>query len=258
MKKIDVVLLILLLYGATFAAFWATSVQTLNLNPTADSYSWQSVPLANNGGSDNFEITSYNQPPYNMRGWIQFNISTIPQNVWILSATLRLRLWHKTTDTPSQMGDPTGRVYGVYELTQPWTDWGVNWANQPPWTDNHSAIAPIPPGQGGWNGPYVWVEWDLTNMVKDWRSGVPNYGTVVRDTQENGSLLYSTQFFTIHRDPSPLFFPRLVVTYLYPEGVYAAIVAFLIETALIGSFLLKSRRRNNFSSNSDTRPERKQ
>ncbi|MGO9645366.1 MAG: DNRLRE domain-containing protein [Candidatus Bathyarchaeia archaeon] len=255
MKKIDVILLILLLYGATFAAFWATSVLTLNLNPTADSYSWQSVPLANNGGSDNFEITSYNQPPYNMRGWIEFNISTVPQNVWILSATLRLRLWHKTTDTPPQMGDPTGRVYGVYELTQPWSDWGVNWVDQPPWTDSHSATAPIPPGQGGWSGPYVWMEWDLTNIVKGWQSGVPNYGTVVRDTQENASLLYSTQFFTIHRVPSSLFFPRLVVTYLDPEGVYAAIVAFLIETALIGSFLVKSRRRNNFG---DIRPERKQ
>jgi len=47
-------------------------------------------------------------------------------------------------------------------------------------------------------------------------------------------LLYSTQFFTIHRVPSSLFFPRLVVTYLYPDGAYAVVAAFLVETALIG------------------------
>jgi len=238
LKNIDIILLLILIYTATFATFWVTSVQTISLIPIAARYSWQSVPNANNGGSDNFEITSYSQPPYNMRGWIEFDISNISQNAWILSATLRLRLWHKTTVTPPQMGDPTGRVYGVYEVTQPWSDWGVNWADQPTWTDTHYATATIPPGQGGWDGPYVWMHWDLTNIVKDWRSGVPNYGMVVKDTQENASLLYSTQFFTFHRVPNNMFFPRLVITYVHPEGIYAAIAAFLVETTLIG-FLAK-------------------
>lgn len=178
-----------------------------------------------------------------MRGWIAFNVSSIPQRAWIVSADLFLRLWVKTTSNQSQLGDPTGRLYGVYALTGSWTDEGINWANQPSWTDNDSAASPVPPGQGGWYGPVIWMRWDLTGMVKDWQSGaLPNDGFVVKDTQENASLLYSTQFFTIHQVPDQTYYPRLVVTYLYPEEVYGIIAVMIAETALISIVLLRAQR----------------
>ena len=233
------ILLIVVIYGATFGIFWTTLIHTLTLYPIAQSYSWQIVPLANNGGSDNFEITSW-RDGHNMRGWIAFNVSSIPQNAWILSATLRLRLWQKTTNG-SELGDPTGRLYGVYALTQPWEDEGINWVNQPNWTVNHSATSPVPTGQGGWNGPLIWMNWDLTDMVKDWQSGVANYGVVVKDTQENASLLYSTQFFTIHQTPNRTYYPSLIVMYLYPEEVYGTVITIIVETALISILLIRTR-----------------
>ena len=233
-------LLIAVIYGTTFGIFWTTSTHSLSLYPVAQSYSWQIVPLANNGGSDNFEITSWHNG-HNMRGWIAFNVSSIPQRAWITSATLRLRLWVKTTNG-SQLGDPTGRLYGVYALTQPWENWEINWVNQPPWTDYHSATSPVPPGQGGWYGPFVWMDWDLTDMVKDWQSGVPNYGVVVKDTQENASLLYSTQFFTIHQTPNQTYYPRLIVNYLLPEEVYGTVAVVIVETAIICMLLMRRRR----------------
>jgi hypothetical protein len=178
-----------------------------------------------------------------MRGWIAFNTSSIPKNVWITSATLNLRLWVKTSSNQSQLGDPTGRLYGVYALTGPWTNWGINWANQPGWTDQDSTTSPVPPGQGGWYGPVLWMQWDVTGMVKDWQSGVlPNYGMVVKDTQENASLLYSTQFFTIHQVPDRTYYPRLVITYLYPSEIYGVIVLIVAETILISMLLIKARR----------------
>ena len=80
-------------------------------------------------------------------------------------------------------------------------------------------------------------------MVKDWQSGaLPNDGFVVKDTQENASLLYSTQFFTIHQVPDQTYYPRLVVTYLYPEEVYGIIAVMIAETALISIVLLRVQR----------------
>lgn len=79
-------------------------------------------------------------------------------------------------------------------------------------------------------------------MVKDWHSGaLPNDGIVVKDTQENASLLYSTQFFTIHQVPNRTYYPRLVVRYLYPEEIYEIVVVIAAETLLISMLLLRAR-----------------
>jgi hypothetical protein len=192
-----------------------TSVNTTTIYPDKHSYSWQSVPLANNGHSDNFEITSYNKPPYNMRGWIEFNVSSIPSQAWVISAELRLRLWSKGDPTLGTQ-DSTGRIYGVYRLIQPWNQTGVNWVNQPNFTNEHHAISPVPPGQGGWYGPLLYMNWDITDIMRDWQSDVSNDGLVVKDTQEYATGLYTTQFFTYDQVPSANYFPRLVVTYVLP------------------------------------------
>jgi hypothetical protein len=88
------------------------------------------------------------------------------------------------------------------------------------------------------------MNWDITDMVKDWQSGAPNYGVVVKDTQENASLLYSTQFFTIHQTPNRTYYPRLIVTYLYSEGVYGTIIMIIVETGLISTLLLRASKKN--------------
>jgi hypothetical protein len=234
MKRSLLVILIIAIYGVTAATFWATSVSTVTIYAYKDSYSWQSVPEANNGGSNNFEITSYNKPPFNMRGWIEFNITSIPSDEWIISAKLRLRVWHKTTIDPTQnMGDTTGRVYGAYRITQPWTESGVNWANQPNYTEEHHATAAVPSGQGGWYGPLLWMEWDLMGMMEDWRSGTNNYGLVVRDTQEYAPIFYSTQFFTHNQVPNESYYPRLVVTYVWPQALVGVGIVFVAEGCFI-------------------------
>ncbi len=243
MKRSLFLIIIIAIYGATAAAFWVTSVRTVSIYPNKDSYSWQSVPEANNGHSENLEITSYNKPPFNMSGWIDFNITPLPSDGWIISAKLRLRVWHKTTiDLTDNMGDSTGRVYGVYRITQPWNETGVNWVNQPNYTEEHHATAPVPLGQGGWFGPLLWMEWDITDIMKDWRSGASNYGLLVRDTQEDASSLYSTQFFTHDQVPNESYYPRLVVTYIWPPALALLGVAVVAEGFFI---IVLSRRKAN-------------
>lgn len=242
MKRSLLLILIVAIYAATGALFWVAGLKTVTLYPTKDSYSWESVPLANNGYSDNFEITSYNKPPFNMRGWIDFNTSSIPSNVWLISAQLRLRLWTKSPNDPTQnMADSTGRMYGVYRLIQPWAENRINWVNQPNYTDEYHATSPVPPGEGGWNGPLLWMNWDITGIMRDWLSGVNNDGLVVRDMQENSSTFYTTQFFTHDQVPNRSYYPRLVITYILPQDIAMFAMALLVETA----FILAWRRRQS-------------
>jgi len=208
----------------------------VTLYPSKDSYAWESVPDANNGKSDNFEITSY--LGHNMRGWIAFNTTSIPTDAWIVSAQLRLRLWQKTTNSPPY-GDSTGRVYGVYRITEPWGEMTITWAHQPQYTELHYSTSTIPAEQGGWFGPIVWMNWDITDVMIDWQQGAPNYGLVVRDTQENTTLLYSTQFFTHNQVPNQTYFPRLIVTYLNPLGAYVFATLIIIESAILAVWIRK-------------------
>lgn len=218
MKRGLLLILIIAVYGTTTAIFWVVSVKTLTIYPDKDSYSWQSVPNANNGHSDNFEITSYNKPPYNMRGWIEFNVSSMPNGAWVIATKLLLRVWSKG-DPALGTGDSTGRIYGVYRIIQPWGETSVNWANQPNYTEEHHATAAVPPGQSGWYGPLLWMEWDISSIMKDWQSGVSNYGLVVKDTQEYATTLYTTQFFTHDQVPNETYYPRVVVTYVFPRDL---------------------------------------
>jgi hypothetical protein len=234
MKRVHLAVLIIAVYGLTLGIFWAISLNTLTIYSMKDSYSWQSIPDANNGGSDNFEITSSLKNPKNMRGWVQFDLQKVPPDALVVSATLRLRLWHKTTNDPPQgIGDSTGRVYGAYQITQPWGEMNVTWTNQPNYTEAHKATATVPPEQGGWDGPLVWMDWDITDMVKDWRSGTPNYGVVVRDTQENSPIFYSTQFFTHNKVPGPDYYPRLLITYVTPVSVVLLVIVLILEGLFI-------------------------
>jgi hypothetical protein len=170
-----------------------------------------------------------------MRGWIVFNITKIPSDAWVLDATLSLRVWHKTTNDPSQgLGDTTGRVYGAYEILQPWTEYNITWFDQPPYSQDRYATATVPPGQGGWDGPLLYMNWDITGILRDWRSGTPNYGLTVKDTQENStSILYSTQFFTHDHVPNSGYYPRLLVTYVAPLHAIIIIVLLLVETLFV-------------------------
>ena len=83
------------------------------------------------------------------------------------------------------------------------------------------------------------MNWDITDVMIDWQQGAPNYGLVVRDTQENTTLLYSTQFFTHDQVPNETYFPRLIVTYLNPLGLYIFAILIVIESAIFAIWIRK-------------------
>jgi hypothetical protein len=232
LKRFPTLVLVLLI--VTIVGFWVTSVATLMLYPSMDSYAWQSVPDANNGYSDNFQITSASADPRNMRGWIAFDLQKIPSDAWVIHAQLQLRIWSKSENDPSKgFGDSTGRIYGVYRLTQLWREDNLTWTNQPTYTDEHHATASVPPGKTDWHGPLLYMDWDLTDIVRDWQSGASNYGVLVRDMQENSPILYSTQFFTHDHVPNESYYPRLIVTYVRPQSLLLFGGVLLVEGLFI-------------------------
>jgi hypothetical protein len=221
-------------YLATAGFFWTLAVNSVTLYAVSDSYAWESFPNANNGGSNNFAITSFDANPKNMRGWIAFDIKRIPENVWIVNARLQLRIWHKTTSTEG--GDTTGRVYGVYRVTQSWEEYNVTWGNQPTYTEDHHATSSVPVGQSAeWEDPPFYMYWDLTQITNDWLSGVPNYGVMVRDTNENAARQYTTQFFTHNKTPNTTFYPQLQITYVTHLSAALLIIAFVLEGLFIAA-----------------------
>ena len=158
----------------------------------------------------------------------------------LVHADFRLRVWSKSNDDPSKrFGDSTGRIYGVYRITQPWNESDENWTNQPTYTEEHYASAKVPPGDSGWSGPLLYMDWDVTGIVQDWRSGAANYGFVVRDTQENSTTLYSTQFFTHDQVPNQSYYPRLMMAYIMPESLLMLVGVLLAE--VLASVLLLRR-----------------
>ena len=249
MKRLHLAVLIIALFGSTAAGFWVTSVTTVTIYPSKESYGWQFPSEANNGGSNNFQVESYNEKPGNMRGWVAFNISTIPPTAWIVTAKLDLRVWHKTTTDPERKtGDTTGRIYGVYRLLQDWGQYNISWANQPDFTEVHHSETPVPAGQGAWNStePALWMEWDISDIVKDWRSGIPNDGVVVKDLHEDSPIVYSTQFFTHKNVPNQGYFPRLIATYINPQAVESLVTLLVVEAIIItGVWWIKIRRSSN-------------
>jgi hypothetical protein len=233
-RALILVLGVLSLLIVTVFGFWVTWVVTVSLPPTMDSYAWQSFPLSNNGGSNNFQITSANFNPKNMRGWVAFDIGNLPSDTLVLRAQLGLRIWYKTTtDSSHKVGDSTGRIYGVYRITQPWQEYKVTWANQPNYTEQHHATAAVPEGQTNWSGPPMYMYWDVTDIVRDWESGVDNYGFLVRDTQENSPTLYSTQFFTHDQVPNQSYYPRLIVTCIRAQSLLWLGGIFIMEGLII-------------------------
>lgn len=105
------------------------------------------------------------------RSLVQFDMSSIPASAVIEGATLRLFYNLCNVNCPAMDSS-------VHRLTQSWSEATANWPSM------GNASAPMvyatysfPAGYGGVNN---WVEWNVTDLVREWHSGgVPNYGLAV-------------------------------------------------------------------------------
>ena len=166
----------------------------------------------NYGVTTTMDITSNG----NRRSLIEFNLSSLPPNVVIDSAYLRLFVTSKGT------GSPTVDIYGI---TQPWAEGTKNGQNVPAdgatW-DTYDGTNNWATAGGDFDSSIIWAStavptnnrwytWDVTDLVKDWFDGSPNYGFLLRRNSSTGT----TSFATSDNSNSSIW-PILEINYILP------------------------------------------
>ncbi|HEV8617446.1 MAG TPA: DNRLRE domain-containing protein [Methylomirabilota bacterium] len=192
----------LLLVGFAGPGF---ATESLTLSPTQDSWINSNVTTQNNGAATTLNVRNRNG---NIRNTlIQFSVSTVPSDATIQTGTLNLVV-------TSSGGT---RTYGVYPLTQAWTESGVTWAKRDAsnnWTTAGGTIgAQTTSASTGVAG--TTVAWTVTTDVQGWFTGSTNNGWLIKDNTTTGSNSGDvTNAFGSDENATASNRPTLVVTYM--------------------------------------------
>ncbi len=146
---------------------------------------------------------------------LRFDLSYIPLNSTVLTATLSLYALTKTTES--------GLMMDVYEVLEPWDEGSATWkqrATGQNWRKEGAAArcedtACVPSTSMGINAIKRWYTWDITALVKKW---------VARPEANHGVLLFGGSsanigftFYSSQSDPyHAAFRPRLEIVYGEP------------------------------------------
>ncbi|CAH3169245.1 unnamed protein product, partial [Porites evermanni] len=162
-------------------------------------------------GSQNFNSLEYlivsKHPEYpNKRSLVQFEDlpSSCPSsNVISAKMYLHYEYSHEARFSSIKSVPFIPRYLQVYLVKKPWVESqttsnvrlrGIPWSS--PWLALNSTDAEANPQQGTVTifpyRPTGFVEFDVTNAVKDWSSGVPNNGLVIRATNELDAVALPT------------------------------------------------------------------
>ena len=181
------VMLILIIIGLIGGIIWSTtqlnqkggssfSTQLLTFNPTDDTMIGKQYTDTIYGARDYMEIRSSSS--YTLNGLIKFDVSSIPSDTTIVSATLRLYYWDAGN------GDTVGRQLKLYKVTSDWQEGIVVWNTQPSSALQLTTSSIVPSLNN-------WMSWNVTNDVESFIIGQsPNYGWKITD--ENGGDLITS------------------------------------------------------------------
>jgi hypothetical protein len=134
------------------------------------------------------------------RGLVMFDLSSIPSNATITSATLYLY----------ERGNKTGQTTYIYRVTSNWNENTVTWQS---WLssggdfDSTNSYFTYLPDQNN-----CLLTMDITNLVTLWINGTyPNYGLMLYSTGPNHIISYSSK-----ENGTASERPKLNVTYTVP------------------------------------------
>lgn len=189
---------------------------TLIVQPSAkDNHMRQFVPTANYGTSVALYVRSHDLPDNNDRSILEFDISGLPADITLISATLSLYAW--------SFASVVGRTYWAYKLTRiDWVEAQATWniyktGNN--WTVGGGDYVTSEPSGGSAIVPAAaaWMNWDVLAIVQDAYDEAVAAEFLVRDETENQdgtnryTLFWSKEYLT---DTSLR--PKLTIVYSIP------------------------------------------
>ena len=183
-----------LLWGVVFASQTTASGQQVAPPPVSlpleqslivahyDGSTWilgETLPVGNRAGGGTLQriapgLEDVVQGTLYYRGYLQFDVSTVPTYSTVLLAELTLNVDH----FEYQDVVPPGEVVscGLYTVAEPWagaTGPTWNWDDNPAIVSTTNLYAPLPFGQPG-----VYTL-EVTALTQDWINGQANYGLMV-------------------------------------------------------------------------------
>jgi hypothetical protein len=178
---------------------------TVNLKAQADCYVSENNPDSAYGREVVLNVRSYfdGEGHYNHRTYIQFDLTTIPRDVTILSALLWL---YKNPEG----ANPGIRNVQAFKVMGAWNEYTLDWNNQP-------SVSPKPAACTEVASPMKWYTWNLTQDVKAWHDqSAPNYGMMLKDEVEDSRTDYASVFLS--REASHPENPFLEIRYIKSGG----------------------------------------
>lgn len=131
------------------------------------------------------------------RGVLFFDLSALPPDVTINSATLQVYL----VASYDYLG--ARRTITAYRISSWWTEFLVTWNDAPTFAEAYGSASV---GHGTWG----WYPLDVTDLARAWLDGAyPNYGVMLRGSENIAWRAFASDG-TIHA-------PRLVIDYSLPE-----------------------------------------
>jgi hypothetical protein len=144
------------------SAAFAQPAYALTLNVSHDADTNSKLPTENTGGKKDLNVRNVDG---NRDSYVRFDLTPLPKDAEITLATLRL--YANEVSVPGSLG--------IQEITGDWAERTLTAANVP--LTNTVSVTNVAIPKTSKNN-YILV--DVTNLVKSWQSGLPNFGIALR------------------------------------------------------------------------------
>ena len=170
-------------------ASWAEGRHfTRTIYAGSDSFVCRSSPDTNYGDQGYLRVGRLLSPSDNCQALLSFDVSQLPGNADILTATLEL------------YGDTASGGIRAYAAMESWSESTVTWNNKPGLSTRSGAATETGIG---------WESWDVETLVQEWITGtLDNHGFLLA---QGGTIFYQTDYES--REEGGITVPRIVVTY---------------------------------------------